>query len=248
MTDIKIHFIGIGDAFNTDGLASQAVVIETESQYLLIDAGPTALYRMVNMGLRVEKITHIFITHFHGDHTAGLPFFMLTFQRKIKSRHVPVIIGPAGIHRYCKKLFETCYSGSGLDNDTCYRNFSPSCQSNIQIDENIMIDILPMKHSVESIGYRFHIHGHIIAVSGDTGWNDNLFPLVEGADAAIIECSSVHTDVDTHTSLQDIKCHIDRMNCSMIIPVHTTLAVLKEIRTWGHEKIHPVCDGETVRL
>jgi ribonuclease BN (tRNA processing enzyme) len=248
MTHINIHFAGTGDAFNTDGLANQAIVIETESQSLLVDAGPTALHQMMTMGLQVGKITHIFISHFHGDHTAGLPFLMLTFQRKIKPRHLPVIIGPIGIHRYCKQLFEACYAGSGLDNDICYHEFPSSYQKNIEIDRDISIDIFPMKHSEESIAYRFYVYNTIIAVSGDTGFNDNLIRLVDGADAAIIECSSVYPEVETHTSLQDVKRHIDRMNCTMIIPVHTTQSVLKEIYKWGHEKIHPVGDGETVRL
>ncbi|MBN1699850.1 MAG: ribonuclease Z [Spirochaetales bacterium] len=248
MALVKLHCAGIGDAFNTDGMASPAFIIETGDGYLLIDAGPTTLYRLRAMGLPLEKITHICITHFHGDHTAGLPFLMLGFQKKTSPRHVPQIIGPAGIHDFCKTLFEACYPGSGLDEGITYLEIPPRLRSGIEIGNNVTIDIFPMNHNPESIGYRFHVHHSVISISGDTGYHENLLSLIDGADIAVIECSSVYPEADAHTSLQEIRAHIDKMNARMIIPVHTTGQVLKELRMKPEHSIHIPFDGETITL
>ena len=52
----------------------------------LIDCGASSLPAMKRLGIAREPVDLILITHFHGDHFGGLPFFLLDAQFSRRSR------------------------------------------------------------------------------------------------------------------------------------------------------------------
>ena len=52
-------------------------LVRAGSALLLIDCGPAILQQLDQVGLTPGAITHVFITHRHGDHTLGYPLFLL---------------------------------------------------------------------------------------------------------------------------------------------------------------------------
>ncbi len=66
---MNIHSIYLGDGINGD-----ATLIESNGEYILMDLGDAASYGNVKKyldSLNVKKLS-LYISHFHGDHTAGL--------------------------------------------------------------------------------------------------------------------------------------------------------------------------------
>lgn len=248
MSKIDIIFLGTGDAFNTDGMANHSLLIRTDSLKLLVDAGPTCLIQMMELELLPEELDYIFITHFHGDHTAGFPFLMLYLKKKVKIPFLPVIFGPMGIKKCCLSLCKAAYRGLGLGKGLVYKEFKPRVKKDIFIDKDLSVDVCPVTHNPESIGYRFHIAGKIIAVSGDGALDDKLLYLVNHADIAIIECSTEKPVFPYHTSLGELAEYLPKINARRIVPVHTTKKIRKEIEQWGDEKILPVTDKKKVSL
>jgi ribonuclease BN (tRNA processing enzyme) len=245
---IEIVFLGTGDAFNTDGLANQSLLITSASRRFLVDAGPTCLVQMTGLGLLPEELNFIFITHFHGDHTAGLPFLLLYLQKKRNTAGLPVIIGPTGIKKYCHRLCEAAYRGVGLTKNLTFKEFKPRFKKAVCIDNDFMIDIYPVTHKPESIGYRFYLEDRIVAVSGDAAMDNRLLRLINNADAAIIECSTEKPIYSSHTSLEELARHLPEINAHRIIPVHTTKKIQKKIELLGDEKILLVTDNKKVSI
>ncbi|MBN2440140.1 MAG: MBL fold metallo-hydrolase [Spirochaetales bacterium] len=248
MDTVDLLFLGTGDAFNTDGLAHTSVWIKTDTLNLLVDAGPTTLLSMISLGLDPGELDYIFITHFHGDHTAGLPFIMLHLQKRRSRSTLPVIIGPKGIKECCAALFDAAYKDVGLGEGLTFKELEPKIHKNITINDSFTIDTYPMNHQPESLGYRFYLDHRVIAISGDTGFHASLLSLMDNTDAAIIECSTVQPILPFHMSVNELSHHLPHMNTRLIIPVHTAKEVLREVRALHEKKIVIVTDKMKVSI
>ena len=77
----------------------------------LIDCGASSLPALKRLGIARDDIDLILITHFHGDHFAGLPFLLLDAQFTRRTRPL-VIAGPQGIETKLANLMEALFEHS----------------------------------------------------------------------------------------------------------------------------------------
>lgn len=80
MASLRLQFIGSGDAFGTGGRFNTCFRVECASDDFLIDCGASSMIAMRKLGINLNAIRTIFISHLHGDHFGGLPFFILDAQ------------------------------------------------------------------------------------------------------------------------------------------------------------------------
>jgi len=183
----KITFIGTGDAFHSGGRAHSCYLIETVSgQFLLVDAGATALYRMQKMELSTDLLDGILFTHFHGDHISGLPFLLMEMDIVKRRKKELLLMGPRGIDEEWGKWLDLFYPGHVLK--------FPIRTAVIDSDESVFfglgISSRPVNHKKESQGYRIKDRkGRIFVFSGDTAMDDALISLVNDSYCAVIEMS-----------------------------------------------------------
>ena len=77
-----------------------------------MDCGASSLIPMKRAGLSTAAIDLILISHLHGDHFGGIPFFILDAQL-ISRREAPLVIaGPPGLERRVRETMEILYPGS----------------------------------------------------------------------------------------------------------------------------------------
>jgi len=69
----EIIVLGTSSATPTKYRHPSAQYVRLEGSYMLLDCGEGAQRQLSRYGLRVLKISHVFITHLHGDHYFGLP-------------------------------------------------------------------------------------------------------------------------------------------------------------------------------
>ncbi|WP_281887952.1 MBL fold metallo-hydrolase [Paenibacillus sp. YYML68] len=82
---LHIQFIGTGSAFAKAYYNTNALV-RTESFSLLIDCGYTAARAMHELGIGLDEIDAILITHIHADHVGGLEEFAFQSMYRYKKR------------------------------------------------------------------------------------------------------------------------------------------------------------------
>ena len=70
---MQLRFVGCGDAFGSGGRLNTCFHVTGDAANFLIDCGATALPAMKRLGIVGNDVDLILITHFHGDHFAGLP-------------------------------------------------------------------------------------------------------------------------------------------------------------------------------
>jgi ribonuclease Z len=153
---------------------------------------------MQRVGVDAGAIDAVFLTHYHGDHTLGLPPFVL--YRIFVDQRPLTFVGPDGVAERLEALWEVSW---GVDwkpvmvprFNVTYETAKPSGTAAGYKYESIKLD-----HGTSGCyGYRISIDGRILAYSGDTEPTAPLDELVEGADVAIVEATGPG-DVFSHMS------------------------------------------------
>jgi ribonuclease BN (tRNA processing enzyme) len=165
---------------------------------MLLDGGAPLLPHLRRVGLDPGAIDVVFLTHFHGDHTLGLPTFIL--HRVFVDRRRLTFVGPDGMEERLESLWQAAW---GADwgrvmrprFKVAYKTALPSGTVAGFKYESVQLD----HGSSGSTGYRIHVDGKVLAYSGDTEPTAPLDQLVDGADVAIVEATGPG-DVFSHMS------------------------------------------------
>jgi ribonuclease BN (tRNA processing enzyme) len=153
---------------------------------------------MTRVGIDPGEIVAVFLTHFHGDHTLGLPPFVL--HRVFVDQRPITFVGPPGIEEKLEALWEISW---GIDwkpvmrprFNVTYETARPSGKVAGYRYQTIKLD-----HGTSgSNGYRIWVDGRVLAYSGDTEATAPLDELVDGADLAVVEATGPG-DVFSHMS------------------------------------------------
>ena len=71
-------FLGVGGAMAQAPADNHtAFLVRTHTSTILLDSGPSIMRQLELTGVGVEELTHIYISHQHGDHSLGLPMVLL---------------------------------------------------------------------------------------------------------------------------------------------------------------------------
>ena len=112
MNKVVIKFLGCGDNFGSGGRFQTCILVRSNETTFLIDCGASSLIAMKRFGVKLLDIDSILITHLHGDHFAGIPFFILDSQL-ISRRTEPLLIaGPPGLEERNRNAMEVMFPGS----------------------------------------------------------------------------------------------------------------------------------------
>lgn len=246
MSDVKILFLGTGDFASNGCKANQAIWIQHEDTYLLLECGPTTLYRMQQTKLDPDRLSAVLVTHFHGDHFMGLIFLDLFLTLESKRTRKMVYAGPQGIAEHFQKAYQICY-GDFYPNTQFVRDFTEYSPSQRYLLENISIQTIPMKHRQESLGYRLSFGNKTIAFTGDTGWHEGLIPLAQDADLLITECVEYERNPrqQHHLSYEDLFSNKEKLRAKHILLTHVGKSLLA-----NKNKIHfeILQDGQEIIL
>ena len=221
----KLRCLGTGTAFNDDGRGSQAIFVERSTGApFLVDFGPTGMAGLRRAGLTTSNLDRLFLTHLHGDHTAGWPFLLLQMIARDNRERPFAVFGPQGTRRTLEALAELCYQEALMapEFELSYRELPVARAAGLAAGEGIVFDTYPMEHHPSSIAYRFQIDGRRIGVSGDTAWTEQLETLASECDTLILECTSVDPLPVAHVALEQLRQRRGRLACPRVFLVHLT--------------------------
>ena len=109
---MRLHILGCGDAFGSGGRNQSGYLIEAADRLFLLDCGPTTLLAMKRAGFEPRRLDAIILSHLHGDHFGGIPFFLIEYLYH-KPPHSPLTIaGPPGTEERVRQLFNLMYGGA----------------------------------------------------------------------------------------------------------------------------------------
>lgn len=218
----EVVFIGTSDAFGAGGRRQAAVLARGARGTILLDCGATTGSGLQELGIPRDEIDTILVSHFHGDHFAGIPLLLLAALYQDERRHPLRIAGPPEIELRVRALARAM--GHPLED----RQWSfPIEFSEVSAGQErevgpARIRAFDTQHQLEAHpqGYRVDIGSEIIAYSGDTGWFDDLPRLSAGADLFICECTLHRQVLDFHLNLETIEAHVQDFDCGRLLLTH----------------------------
>jgi ribonuclease BN (tRNA processing enzyme) len=176
---MKITFLGTNGWYDTETGNTVCILIETKSEYLILDAG-NGFYKIGNY-IKTQKPIYLFLSHFHLDHISGLHIL-----NKFNFRQGLHIYGQIGTKRILNQIVNRPFTVplprlpfKILIHEISEGNhFSP-----------FHFECRFLLHASRCMGFRFKLQDRIITYCTDTGRCSNILKLAKNADLLITECS-----------------------------------------------------------
>jgi ribonuclease BN (tRNA processing enzyme) len=244
---MHLQFVGCGDAFGSGGRSNTCFHLAGAQTNMLIDCGASSLPALKRLGIARNDIDLILITHFHGDHFAGLPFFLLDAQFSRRSRPL-VIAGPEGIETRLVQVMEALFENSSRTPRKFELSIVALAPGEGRTFGAVTVTPFAVVHGDSGgpfLGYRLATEGRVIAYSADTEWTDNLVPLAHEADLFIAEAYYYDRIVKNHLSLTTLEAHLPDINPKRLILTHMSDDMLGRLPTLPYTAAH---DGMIVDL
>lgn len=219
---MRLTVVGCGDAFGSGGRLQTCYHIETERETLLIDCGATAIIGLNRLGLDANRVGTILISHLHGDHFAGLVWWLLHAQHIAKRTAPLTIVGPPGIEARFIAAAESLFSGSTKVARRFDMNFLEIRAGAPMALPPGLLTAYEVSHpsGAPSHALRLETGTRTLAFTGDTEWVEPLVECGRGAHLYIMECYALDGPVRYHMSWQTIAANLPRIGARRVMLTH----------------------------
>lgn len=221
MSGFRVTLLGTGVPIPRPDRFGPSTLIEAGDHTLLIDAGRGATMRLFQLGVPIGRIDALLLTHFHSDHTVGIPDLWLTgwlssyFGNRQRSFNV---VGPTGTKMLMHHL-EAAYAHDieiRVEDEKLAREHVAITVKEFSEDGVVYQagDLRVIAFAVDhgdaikpAYGYRVEYHGRVAVVSGDTRYNANVLRYGKGADLLVHEVAMVRPKLLGEADIQRIVNH-----------------------------------------
>lgn len=186
-----IKFLGTSNAISYKGHANTCLAVENAGEVVLVDCPLAPMPRLSEADVDPLSIDHLIVTHFHPDHAAGVPVFLMNIW--LMGRKEPITIHGLDdcvsrlqqmMDLYRWRTWPDCYPVEYHALDGC-----PSEQ--VLKVENLEILSSPVKHIIPAVGLLFRSMESRKAVvySCDTAPSKEIVALARNAEVLIHEAN-----------------------------------------------------------
>jgi ribonuclease BN (tRNA processing enzyme) len=221
MSAVHVRVIGSGDAFGSGGRFQTCLLLSGGGEPMLIDCGATSLVALKRAGVDPGEVGAVALSHLHGDHFGGLPFFVLDGQFSRRTRPL-LIAGPPGVRTRVEAAMEVFFPGS----TRVARRFETAF---VELTERAPAPVgpatvtpFPAIHESGGPSYALRVEygGKVVAYSGDSEWTESLVEAAQGADLFLCEAYSFERKIRYHLDHAAIAEHAGRLGCRRIVLTH----------------------------
>jgi len=109
---LHVTFLGTGGAVPSVRRNTSALLVRREGERLLFDCGEGTQRQMMRFGTGFD-ISHLFVTHMHGDHTLGIPGLLQTWDFNDREDGLAIHV-PNGERRTMRNLLDGTGTNPGF--------------------------------------------------------------------------------------------------------------------------------------
>ncbi|MDX2202398.1 MAG: MBL fold metallo-hydrolase [Hyphomicrobiaceae bacterium] len=227
---MKLTVVGCGDAFGSGGRLQTGYLVDWSQGRFLIDCGATSLIGLSRLGVDPNTIPAIYVSHLHGDHFAGLVWWLLHAQHIAKRRTPLTVIGPESIERRFQVAAEALFPGSTTVPRAYPLVFRELAREVPLEHEGVRVTPYEVQHASGAPPYalRFEVDGRVLAFTGDSEWTESIVTAGRNADLYIMECYQFSGTPRYHMSWQAISAALDRIAASRVMLTHMAKPMLDQ--------------------
>ena len=194
---MKLYTLGTSHGATEVGRACSANLLTVGDTYYLFDCGGNTEGKMMDLGLPINQIRAIFVTHMHEDHTGTLSAMAKRFAHYHRDAapvqfYLPEEAGISAFRQWLTALHMTIEGRM---------SFSLVTEGKVYEDENITVTAIPTAHfpngSFPSFAYMIETADKKFLYTGDLSGDFHDYPsivLEEDFDAVL--CELVHFKVE----------------------------------------------------
>ena len=189
---MKLTILGSGTYQPELERHGSAYLIETDNSKICFDFGRGAIEQLLKVGVHVNQIDAVFITHWHSDHISDLmPLLQITISPPADYGFWPVrkkplqIYGPQGTLDKIKAMVGIIHEGPELKNLTIKELKDDDMVSGQSWQVKTFLTI--HNPNINPLCYRLEAEGKVFAYSGDTIKSEGLKRAIKDANLAVIE-------------------------------------------------------------
>jgi ribonuclease Z len=220
-SDFRVTLLGTGVPIPSPDRFGPCTLVEAGDKKFLIDAGRGATIRLCQLKVPIGRIDVQLLTHYHSDHTSGVPDLWLTgwLESHYGRRRTPYrVIGPTGARNLIENL-ERAYAldikirvadeklplaGIATDVTEFDRDGTVYEQDGVRV---IAFEVDHGDVIKPCYGYRFEYGGRVAVFSSDTRYNQNVIKYGAGADLLVHEVACAALELMKEAYIQRIIAH-----------------------------------------
>jgi ribonuclease Z len=146
-----VRILGSGAALPTSKRAPSSQYICCNNRHILIDCGEGTQMQLRKYGVHMQRISHILISHLHGDHFFGLPGLLSTMNLLGRDKGITVYCPPE-LPSILEQLLSV--GGNKLTFNVEFKVLSFDSKNCIFEDDKIEIWSFPLKHRIPTCGFQ----------------------------------------------------------------------------------------------
>lgn len=150
MEPFKVHILGCGSALPTLRHNASSQVVEVREKLLMLDCAEGTQTQLRRSHARFTKLSHVFITHLHGDHCFGLIGMISTFGLVGRTATFHVY-GPEALGPILRGQIDFFTHDLGFEVE--FHPVDTTRHAVVYEDRSIMVESIPLQHRLPTCGY-----------------------------------------------------------------------------------------------
>ena len=243
---VHVRFLGSGDAFGSGGRLQPAILLESGDFHALLDCGTTTLIGLKRAAIDPAIVDVILVSHLHGDHFGGIPFFLLDAQFSRRLRPL-VVAGPPGLTERLRQSMEVLFPGSSrVERKFETRLVEMKKEAPTPLGA-ISVTPFEVRHESGAPAYalRLSIADRVIAYSGDTEWTEALPKASEDSDLFLCEAYFYEKRVPFHLDYRTLMEHRGVIRTKRLVLTHMSADMLGRLTEL---EVEAASDGRVIEL
>ena len=227
---ILVTILGSGDAFGSGGRLQACIAVRWDGHTVLLDCGASSLIALRRGGLEPTAVDAILISHLHGDHFGGLPFFVLDQQFSRRERPL-MVAGPPGLEARTRQAMEVLFPGSSETRqrfELQWVELGERAETDLGV---VRVTAYSVPHASGAPAYALRVlcAGRVVAYSGDGAWSEALVEASADADLFICEAYTLDRPVRYHLDYATLRQHRAELRCRQLVLTHMGPDMLEHV-------------------
>ena len=146
----SVKILGSGAALPSNGRNPSAQLVTVRNNHLLLDCGEGTQMALKRISTGPQRISHIFISHLHGDHYYGLIGLISSYH--LLARKWPLhVFGPPGLKEIIE--LQLMHSATELVYPLEFYETDPARSRVIVDNEHFTVRTIPLDHRIPTCGF-----------------------------------------------------------------------------------------------